>query len=176
MSLYGFYLTIVYCDALYLLIQYIKGKPINKIISPITWLIADNKLMKILLQHDDESVFSTRDSLLATIVMVFWIFLLIPIEFVNFIGICAIIFIYIIALIILICMSITTIRNINIKKRNKKEEDVWLNKIFLIAFGVSLSCALFGMIMAAAFIAAIFLTSVTYCILKIKEMIFNREK
>ena len=124
MSLYGFYLTIVYCDALYLLIQYIKGKPINKIISPITWLIADNKLMKILLQHGDESLFSVRDSLLAAIVETFWMFLLIPIEFVNFIGICAIIFIYIIALFVLICMSITKIRDINIKKRNKKEEDV----------------------------------------------------
>lgn len=118
MSLYGFYLTIVYCDALYLLIQYIKGKPINKIISPITWLIADNKLMKILLQYDyDESMFSVRDSLLAAIVGVFWIFLLIPIKFINFIGICAIIFIYIIALIILICMGINEIRNINIKKK-----------------------------------------------------------
>lgn len=123
MTLYGFYLTIVYCDALYLLIQYIKGKPINKIISPITWLIADNKLMKILLQYDDddESIFSVRDSLLAAIVGVFWIFLLIPIKFINFVGICAIIFIYIIALIILICMSITKIRDINIKKRNKKK-------------------------------------------------------
>ena len=123
MTLYGFYLTIVYCDALYLLIQYIKGKPINKIISPITWLIADNKLMKILLQYDDddESIFSVRDSLLAAIVGVFWIFLLIPIKFINVVGICAIIFIYIIALIILICMSITKIRDINIKKRNKKK-------------------------------------------------------
>lgn len=122
MTLYGFYLTIVYCDALYLLIQYIKGKPINKIISPITWLIADNKLMKILLQYDDdESMFSVRDSLLAAIVGVFWIFLLIPIKFINFVAVCAIIFIYIIALIILICMGINEIRKINIKKRNKKK-------------------------------------------------------
>lgn len=123
MSLYGFYLTIVYCDALYLLIQYIKGKPINKIISPITWLIADNKLMKILLQYDDddESIFSVRDSLLAAMVGVFWIFLLIPIKFINFVGICAIIFIYIIALIILICKAIMVIRERNIKKRNKKK-------------------------------------------------------
>lgn len=122
MSLYGFYLTIIYCDALYLLIQYIKGKPINKIISPITWLIADNKLMKILLQYndDDESIFSVRDSLLSAIVLFFWIFLLIPIKFINFVGICAIIFMYIIALFILICMGINEIRKINIKKRNKK--------------------------------------------------------
>lgn len=126
MSLYGFYLTIMYCDALYLFIQYIKGKPINKIISPITWLIADNKLMKILLQYDDydESIFSVRDSLLAEMVGIFWMFLLIPIKFVSFVGICAIIFTYIIALFVLICMSITTIRDINIKKRSKKEEDI----------------------------------------------------
>ena len=123
MTLYGFYLTIVYCDALYLLIQYIKGKPINKIISPITWLIADNKLMKILLQYDDddESIFSVRDSLLAAMVGVFWIFLLIPIKFINFVAICIIIFIYIISLIILICKAIMVIRERNIKKRNKKK-------------------------------------------------------
>ena len=126
MTLYGFYLTIVYCDALYLLIQYIKGKPINKIISPITWLIADNKLMKILLQYDDddESIFSVRDSLLAAIVGVFWIFLLIPIKFINFVAICIIIFIYIISLIILICKAIMVIRERNIKREIRKKEDI----------------------------------------------------
>lgn len=126
MSLYGFYLTIVYCDALYLLIQYIKGKPINKIISPITWLIADNKLMKILLQYDDddESIFSVRDSLLAAMVGVFWIFLLIPIKFINFVAICIIIFIYIISLIILICKAIMVIRERNIKREIRKKEDI----------------------------------------------------
>lgn len=129
MSLYGFYLTIVYCDALYLLIQYIKGKPINKIISPITWLIADNKLMKILLQYDDddESIFSVRDSLLAAMVGVFWIFLLIPIKFINFVAICIIIFIYIISLIILICKAIMVIRERNIKKRNKKKGEYMID-------------------------------------------------
>lgn len=126
MTLYGFYLTIVYCDALYLLIQYIKGKPINKIISPITWLIADNKLMKILLQYDDddESIFSVRDSLLAAMVGVFWIFLLIPIKFINFVAICIIIFIYIISLIILICKAIMVIRERNIKREIRKKEDI----------------------------------------------------
>ena len=126
MTLYGFYLTIVYCDALYLLIQYIKGKPINKIISPITWLIADNKLMKILLQYDDddESIFSVRDSLLAAMVGVFWIFLLIPIKFINFVAVCAIIFIYIISLIILICKAIMVIRERNIKREIRKKEDI----------------------------------------------------
>ena len=126
MSLYGFYLTIVYCDALYLLIQYIKGKPINKIISPITWLIADNKLMKILLQYDDddESIFSVRDSPLASMVGGFWIFLLIPIKFINFVAICIIIFIYIISLIILICKAIMVIRERNIKREIRKKEDI----------------------------------------------------
>ena len=126
MTLYGFYLTIVYCDALYLLIQYIKGKPINKIISPITWLIADNKLMRILLQYDDddESIFSVRDSLLAAMVGVFWIFLLIPIKFINFVAICIIIFIYIISLIILICKAIMVIRERNIKREIRKKEDI----------------------------------------------------
>lgn len=122
MSLYGFYLVVIYCDTLYLIIQYVKGKPIEKIVSPITWLIADNKLMKILLQYEDDeaTLFYNHGSIFAFVISCLWTFLLIPVKYINFVGILCMIFVYIIALIVLILEVIVAIREKNIEKRKKR--------------------------------------------------------
>lgn len=122
MSLYGFYLVVIYCDTLYLIIQYVKGKPIEKIVSPITWLIADNKLMKILLHYEDDeaTLFYNHGSIFAFVISCLWTFLLIPVKYINFVGILCMILVYIIALIVLILGVIVAIREKNIEKRNKK--------------------------------------------------------
>ena len=122
MSLYGFYLVVIYCDTLYLIIQYVKGKPIEKIVSPITWLIADNKLMKILLQYEDDeaTLFYNHGSIFTFVISCLWIFLLIPVKYINFVGILCMILVYIIALIVLILGVIVAIREKNVEKRKKR--------------------------------------------------------
>lgn len=122
MSLYGFYLVVIYCDTLYLIIQYVKGKPIEKIVSPITWLIADNKLMKILLHYEDDeaTLFYNHGSIFAFTISCLWAFLLIPIKYINFVGILCMILVYIISLIVLILGIMVAIREKNIEKRKKR--------------------------------------------------------
>lgn len=122
MSLYGFYLVVIYCDTLYLFIQYVKGKPIEKIVSPITWLIADNKLMKILLHYEDDeaTLFYNHGSIFAFVISCLWAFLLVPVKYINCVGILCIIFVYIIALIVLILEVMIVIREKNIEKRKKR--------------------------------------------------------
>lgn len=121
MSLYGFYLVVIYCDTLYLIIQYVKGKPIEKIVSPITWLIADNKLMKILLQYEDDeaTLFYNHGSIFAFVISCLWAFLLVPSKYINIVGILCMILVYIIALIVLIIKAMIAIREKNIEKRKK---------------------------------------------------------
>ena len=121
MSLYGFYLVVIYCDTLYLIIQYVKGKPIEKIVSPITWLIADNKLMKVLLHYEDNeaTLFYNHGSIFAFVISCLWAFLLIPVKYINFVGILCMILVYIIALIVLILEVMIAIREKNIEKRKK---------------------------------------------------------
>ena len=122
MSLYGFYLVVIYCDTLYLIIQYVKGKPIEMIVSPITWLIADNKLMKILLQYEDDeaTLFYNHGSIFTFVISCLWIFLLIPVKYIKFVGILCMILVYIIALIVLILGVIVAIREKNVEKRKKR--------------------------------------------------------
>ena len=128
MSLYGFYLVVIYCDTLYLIIQYVKGKPIEKIVSPITWLIADNKLMKILLHYEDDegTLFYNHGSIFAFVISCLWAFLLVPVKYINFVGILCMILVYIIALIVLILEVIVAIRENNIEKRKKRRTHDWL--------------------------------------------------
>lgn len=123
MSLYGFYLVVIYCDTLYLIIQYVKGKPIEKIVSPITWLIADNKLMKILLHYEYNKAtlfYNCRSSIFAFVISCLWPLLLIPSKYINVVGILCMISVYIIALIVLIIKAMTAIREKNIEKRKKR--------------------------------------------------------
>ena len=122
MSLYGFYLVVIYCDTLYLIIQYVKGKPIEKIVSPITWLIADNKLMKFLLQYEDDeaTLFYNQRSIFAFVISCLWGFLLVPSKYINAVGILSMILVYIIALIMLIIKAMVAIREKNIEKRKKR--------------------------------------------------------
>lgn len=117
------YLSIMYFDALYLLGQYIMGKPVNKLTSPVTQLIADNEVMRALLfLNKDESFFCDKPPAQIAILFLCWIMLLVPIKVINLVGICTIVFVYIIFIIIHICKFIVFIRERNIKKcKNQKE-------------------------------------------------------